>query len=64
MLRGPRSASPPRGGWRDYRLAIWMLYIGIAVAVLISPWIISVFFYGGALGIAVRVTQSRRRQGD
>jgi hypothetical protein len=49
------------GDWRDFRLPIWLTMIGIAVALLVNPWVISVFFFGGAIGIAARVLQARRR---
>jgi hypothetical protein len=56
-----RLGSAARGDWRAYRVSIWMVLVGIAVALLVSPWVISVFFFGGAIGLAARVTQRRRR---
>jgi hypothetical protein len=50
------------GDWRDYRRAIWMAMIGVAVAILVNPWAISIFFFGAAVGLAAAVRRRRRAQ--
>ena len=47
------------GDWRDYRLAIWLAMIAVAVALLVSPWLVALPVLGGAIGVALAV---RRRQ--
>jgi hypothetical protein len=49
------------GDWRDWRPVIWMVMIGIAVALLVSPVYIAAVFFGGAIGIGVRIRQRQRR---
>lgn len=46
------------GDWRDYRLAIWLAMIAVAVALLVSPWLVALPVLGGAIGAALAV---RRR---
>ena len=48
-----------RGDWRDYRPAIWLAMLGIAVALLFSPWYFSAIFFGAAVGFAIRIRQRR-----
>jgi hypothetical protein len=50
------------GDWRDFRPAIWLAMLGIAVMLLVSPFFIGAVFLGGAIGSAVRIEQRRRRQ--
>jgi hypothetical protein len=50
-----------RGDWRDWRPAIWLTMIGIAVMLLISPFYLGALFIGAAIGAAVRISQRRRR---
>jgi hypothetical protein len=49
------------GDWRDYRPAIWLTMIGIAVILLVNPAYIGAIFLGFAIGAAIRITQRRRR---
>ncbi len=49
------------GDWRDYRPAIWLTMIGIAVMLLVSPAYVGGIFLGFAIGAAIRITQRRRR---
>jgi len=38
------------GDWRDYRPAIWLTMLGIAVMLLFSPFYIGALFIGAAIG--------------
>jgi len=49
------------GDWRDWRPAIWLMMIGIAVLLLVSPFWIGALFFGAAIGAAIRINQRRRR---
>ena len=49
------------GDWRDYRPAIWLTMLGIAVMLLFSPFYLGAIFIGAAIGAAVRINQRRRR---
>ncbi len=49
------------GDWRDWRPAIWLTMLGIAVVLLVSPFWIGALFFGAAIGAAVRINQRRRR---
>lgn len=48
------------GDWRDWRPAIWLAMLGIAVMLLISPFYFGAVFIGAALGTSVRIHQRRR----
>ncbi len=50
------------GDWRDYRPAIWLAMLGIAVILVIpSPaGYIGAVALGGSIGLAARITQRRR----
>ena len=48
------------GDWRDYRPAIWLTMLGIAVALLVTPFYLSALLFGAAIGIAIRIRQRRR----
>lgn len=51
------------GDWRIYRPAIWLVMVGIAVALLINPPYIGAALAGAGIGIGARiVTRSRRRR--
>ena len=52
---------PIRGDWRDWRPAIWLTMIGIAVMLLFTPFYVGVLFIGAAIGMAIRISQRRRR---
>ena len=49
------------GDWRDFRPAIWLVMLGIAVILLVKPWFLGAIFFGGAIGIAAKVYRGRRR---
>jgi hypothetical protein len=49
------------GDWRDYRPAIWLTMIGVAVMLLVSPPYVGAIFLGFAIGAAIRIRQRRRR---
>jgi hypothetical protein len=49
------------GDWRDFRPAIWLAMLGVAVIVLVSPFYYGAVFFGAAIGAAVRIEQRRRR---
>ena len=50
------------GDWRDFRPAIWLTMIGIAIMLLVAPFYIGALFIGAAIGAAVRIEQRRRRR--
>ena len=49
------------GDWRDYRPAIWLTMLGIAVMLLFSPFFLGAIFIGAAIGAAIRINQRQRR---
>ncbi len=49
------------GDWRDYRPAIWLAMIGVAVALVVNPWYYGAVFLGAAIGAAIRIRQRRAR---
>jgi F0F1-type ATP synthase membrane subunit c/vacuolar-type H+-ATPase subunit K len=49
------------GDWRDWRPAVWLAMLGVALALLISPPYIGGLVIGGAIGAAIRIYQRRRR---
>jgi hypothetical protein len=49
------------GDWRDYRPAIWLAMLGVAVMLLISPAYLGAVPLGAAIGAAIRIRQRRRR---
>jgi hypothetical protein len=49
------------GDWRDFRPAIWLTMLGVALVLLVGPPYIGAIFIGGALGAAIRIAQRRRR---
>jgi hypothetical protein len=51
-----------RGDWRDWRPAIWLAMLGIAVALLVTPFYVSAILFGAAIGTAIRIRQRRRSQ--
>jgi hypothetical protein len=52
------------GDWRDYRPAIWIAMVAVAVALLLQPWSISLVLLGGAAGYALGVPRRRRREAE
>ncbi|MBV8948254.1 MAG: hypothetical protein JO286_04700 [Solirubrobacterales bacterium] len=49
------------GDWRDYRPAIWLMMLGIAVMLLFRPFFLGAIFIGAAIGAAIRINQRRKR---
>jgi hypothetical protein len=49
------------GDWRDFRPAIWLAMLGVAVMLLVSQWYFGAVFLGAAIGAAIRIRQRRRR---
>ena len=49
------------GDWRDWRPAIWLAMLGVAVALLVNPWYFAATPLGAAIGAAIRIRQRRRR---
>ncbi len=49
-----------RGDWKDWRPAIWLAMLGVAVALLVNPWYIAAIPFGAAIGAAIRIQQRRR----
>ena len=49
------------GDWRDWRPAIWLAMLGVAVMLLVTPFYWGAIFIGAAIGAAVRIEQRRRR---
>ena len=49
--------------WRDFRPAIWLAMLGIAVMLLVNPFYLGAIFIGAAIGAAMRIHQRRRRLG-
>jgi len=45
------------GDWRRYRPVIWLLMLGVAVMLLVSPPYIGAVFIGAAIGAAIRIRQ-------
>ncbi len=48
------------GDWRDYRPAIWLAMLGVAVMLLVNPFYYGAVFVGGAIGVGIRINQRRR----
>ncbi len=55
------SRLPLTGDWRDWRPAIWLAMLGVAIALLVTPWYFGAVFIGAAIGVAIRIQQRRRR---
>jgi hypothetical protein len=49
------------GDWRDWRPAIWLAMLAVAIALLVNPWYIAAIPLGAAMGAAIRIRQRRRR---
>ncbi len=43
--------------WRRYRPVIWLLMLGVAIMLLVSPPYIGAVFIGAAIGAAIRIRQ-------
>ena len=49
------------GDWRDFRPAIWLVMVGVAVMLLVAPFYFGAIFFGAAIGAAIRIRQRRSR---
>jgi hypothetical protein len=49
------------GDWRDWRPAIWLTMLGLAVMLLVTPFYLGAIFIGGGIVAAIRIRQGRRR---
>lgn len=50
------------GDWRDFRPAIWLAMLGVAVMLVVNPWYFGAIPLGGAIGAAIRIRQRRLRR--
>ena len=50
-----------RGDWRDFRPAIWLAMLGIAVGLVVNPPYWGAVFLGAAIGVAIRIVNAGRR---
>jgi hypothetical protein len=48
------------GDWRDFRPAIWLAMLGVAVMLLVVPFYLGAVFLGAAIGAAIRIRRRRR----
>jgi hypothetical protein len=48
--------------WKQWRPAIWLAMLGVAVMLLVSPFYLGAVFIGAAIGSAIRIEQRRRRR--
>jgi hypothetical protein len=49
------------GDWRDWRPAIWLAMLGVAVMLLVAPFYFGAVFLGASIGAGIRIRQRRRR---
>jgi hypothetical protein len=49
------------GDWRDFRPAIWLAMLGVAVMLVVSPFYLGAVFVGAGIGAAIRIRQRRQR---
>jgi 4-amino-4-deoxy-L-arabinose transferase-like glycosyltransferase len=49
------------GDWRDYRPAIWLGMLGLALTLAVNPPYIGAALIGAAIGVGFRIWQRRRR---
>ena len=47
------------GDWREFRPAIWLAMLGVALILLINPPYIGAVALGAAIGIALRIQRRR-----
>ena len=50
-------------GWKQWRPAIWLAMLGVAVMLLFTPFWLGAAFVGAGVGSAIRIEQRRRRRG-
>lgn len=49
-----------RGDWHDFRPAIWLAILGVALALLINPPYVGAVFIGAGVGVFLKVARRRR----
>jgi hypothetical protein len=49
-----------RGDWKDFRPAIWLAMLGIALILVLNPPYVGAALLGAGIGLAVRVALRRR----
>ncbi len=49
-----------RGDWREFRPAIWLAILGIAIVLLVNPPYLGAVLIGAAIGVAIRIARRRR----
>ena len=47
--------------WKQWRPAIWLAMLGVAVMLLFTSFWLGAVFFGAAIGAAIRIEQRRRR---
>jgi hypothetical protein len=57
-----RPSDPVSGSWREFRPAIWLAMLGIALALVLSPAYFGAVLIGASIGVAARVQVRRRRR--
>ena len=53
-------SDPVNGDWREFRPAIWLAMVGIAVVLLVSPAYLGAVLIGASIGVAARIHRRRR----
>jgi hypothetical protein len=48
--------------WHDWRPAIWLTMIGVALMLLLHPFFVGALFIGAGIGAGLRIRQRRRRR--
>ena len=48
--------------WREYRPAIWLAMLGVAVIIVVVPHYLGAVLLGAAIGAAIRIRQRRARR--
>jgi hypothetical protein len=49
------------GDWHDFRPAIWLAMLGVALILLVAPFYFGAIFLGASVGAAIRIRQRRHR---
>jgi predicted branched-subunit amino acid permease len=55
-------SDPVSGDWREFRPAIWLSILGIALVALVSPPYFGAVLIGASIGVAARVMRRRRQR--
>jgi hypothetical protein len=48
-----------KSDWRDFRPAIWVAMLGVALVLVVNPPYVGAIFLGAAIGLAIRIRQRR-----